>query len=886
MCPESFFFGSWSGVQKKLGYRKAVIHMPAFASLIESERPTRERQTQAALNIDTAWDVSDSASARETAERHKSWESDNERRMTYPFQGASSRPAAPGELARAYFENPMSAGTLRSASITGDDSIDRMHTARITSTSQMLQPDSSNAILPLTTMPTDAASAEDTSVISGVRTRIKRGIIKDRLGRSMCLFEAPMPAAQRDHGQRDHSSRLEMAMGRYASRQRVKREVEGEINSSNRENDPRLYEAAQNTTEFRATVGDTALNGKHKQAFSENDWERNQSLYDGLNPNRVPVEKRVVRPTTTQRSRMQKAAPPLRGGSAVDAARTQTTHSVNRDPTKRVHVEDVGASVATSTVRPKNPLIVVKEVTPLTQPRPFEARGKAISVPSLPKPSQFCAPTRLDASRHEATGNVNFATAPAIAGKQRVPLSCDARPHDVLEVYAQALVGGHSLDGAVVRVDEDREQTFPEELAATHNDATDAVRMPIDIGLSTTNDRNVELPPQQDVPSAYQTSDRSAEQTLGSADDVAQDESKRTMQYAHRDTARVASTVRTSTTDARTVQADELVSDRLAAFASQDRTQRVKLAKDARAAEAERPFDESRAHGAPVHAKQRISAGDARVVDNASLHEDSSGGVAAARWLPTPHVRDEREFVSHEGPVHVEGMAKPENTHISQFCKDDRQTADEAVSGAGSTLHSVQASTLPATQALSAERPTTEHLAKSATLHETRNVTATDKDVHTQRTEHGAYSHSRDAAFAGESIAPTRLEGTRHALTCDAPAVAHDTIKNAGASAVPPPMMHPRVLRSHARAGTADTDRLTRHNPANRRPASPAQVLNMAASAVRDCDNSGNLRGRASPLIVAQRGVSPVPSVLRQAGSTINCKHDAVDRDAIRPMMS
>jgi hypothetical protein len=105
-------------------------------------------------------------------------------------------------------------------------------------------------------------------------------------------------------------------------------------------------------------------------------------------------------------------------------------------------------------------------------------------------------------------------------------------------------------------------------------------------------------------------------------------------------------------------------------------------------------------------------------------------------------VRDEREFVSHEGPVHVEGMAKPENTHISQFCKDDRQTADEGVSGAGSTLHSVQASTLPATQALSAERLMTEHLAKSATLHETRHVTATDKDVHTQRTEHEAYSHS------------------------------------------------------------------------------------------------------------------------------------------------
>ena len=234
---------------------------------MQSDRRGSENRSVAAFNLNDAWTLDDSSAIEESAQREKNVQESLLQQQVYPFQQDES--ADQSTLTRTFFDQPLRANDLRGDGLVGDDSTHRMHVARRTAHNEMLN-GTSSAILPTTTRPRDAAFVGldddfDGSANLGLQTKVKKGLMKDRLGRTMCLYESPMPSAQKDYGVKDHSDKLKMASGQFATRAKQKREVEEELNGPNRENDSRTFAATQAATADAATRGDMSLNSKHMQ---------------------------------------------------------------------------------------------------------------------------------------------------------------------------------------------------------------------------------------------------------------------------------------------------------------------------------------------------------------------------------------------------------------------------------------------------------------------------------------------------------------------------------------------------------------------------------------------------------------------------------------------
>jgi len=778
------------------------------------------------------WGAQTATAAAASEQRRQAWAAE----AAPPAALVGGTPATHEELAHTYLDNPAGVGYLRGVA----DAVGRRPMAGGAGDGLGYQGVGSDVILPHTSnAPTAPSVAPQGTRFEagrgafadrnlGLATRVARGTYKDRMGRTMRLYEAPMPEAQRDHGVKDHSSSLQRALGLFARRQRPKREVQQAVNGPARPNDPALYQSSTLRVHDQAHVGDLRGNGRHQQAFPERDWERDANIYNGLNPTARSNEDRVIRPADTQRQ--LEAPPPLVSHALVPAR--PAADGARRGPVRRTdasavrHTERGTAPSGAGAAAPVSGLVVLSDAAPRTRARAHTRRGfgassDANAVRAAPRTARR-ADVKAVAALPPADVGVGAAT-------ERADVAASRR-EDAHEIAIEASAGvafarGERVDGAV-RVADSRQQRAPDR-------PTDGARVPArasaadHVHLGEGDDRHAEeARARHEATQEYGSlGGRDAERRLAATDDVATaaEAARRAEGGALASVRAHDASVRLATHDAHRL---EETPDADAAGAGHEAA-RVAPRVDAGTRDARHVAEADVRTEAPADALNVASlaaaprlgdADDARVDrgdQGAAVHNAAPSG--AQRLAPRVQfaTSDRVARAAAVAPGPLDDRQGPRATPATQQLgdADARQVHDDRNHGvlAGGASHPLSA--LPS---LGEERASVEYVASAAVATETR-VDA-PREVATRRT---SYSHE---APSGAADTRARMESV-HRIGEDAPELGEGerTVGSGTSQDAVARTIRPAVQLGSASGGTVDTDRLRGYNPTGRRAPSPGR---------------------------------------------------------------
>ena len=315
-----------------------------------------------------------------------------------------------------------------------------------------------SSILPFHSRPVWAASAthevrdgDGTHSDSGIVARIPVARHVDRRGRVVTLYHSAMPDAQRDHGHKDFTAKMEACHGVHAVRQKPRGDgVPLELNGRNRENDHIIAAGVQAETLVHAGTMPTA-NRTHTGALEERDWKR-CGMYDGLNhiqANEAYVP-RIVEATT--RSTVEAALPPRAAESTIGARVGSIIRSLGRKAPQSVTHRRNGFFASGAR---KNPLVILKDATVRAGPHAEGMRNAAPTVDGRAHRAQILVQRRdapaLDSATH-AAGSSGVA-GKGLTSKVSVGGSDDVAVHDVKHHTVSIGVQARRADGTARATD-------------------------------------------------------------------------------------------------------------------------------------------------------------------------------------------------------------------------------------------------------------------------------------------------------------------------------------------------------------------------------------------------------------------------------------------------